>query len=343
MTGLVERDLTPLEHQRAGLATAVAKVAAVQREYPIAQLAALAALFCLGAATINGFTLMFSIRSMLILASLLGISALGQTVCILIGGLDVSVGGWVLAGSTVTVGLLSGTGAHWSVVEVFLLLGVGSVVIGGLVGFTAYRFKVPSLVITLAVNGIITGVVLAWDSSLTGSAPQWLANATSASGKTFGIGMPSVVFIWALVVIVAYVVLQRSVIGTWVHATGSNPRAAELALIPTKWVWIGAFALSALAATAAGVLLTGFSAGGDSDIGTSYMWNGLTAVIIGGTAFGAQGDYTRTAIGALVIIVLSQVLAGYGVGPSDQNILFGALIVVVVAIYLRDRRLRDQI
>jgi len=321
----------------------VRRAGALQREYPLAQLAALLLLFCLGAATISGFTQMFSIRSMLILASLLGISALGQTVCVLIGGLDVSVGGWILAGSTVSVGLLDGAGAHWSIAEVFLLLGFGSVIIGGLAGLVSYRFGVPSLVVTLAVNGIVTGVVLAWDSSLTGTAPPWIATATSAAGRTFGIAMPSVVFIWAAIAVISYVVLQRSVVGTWIHATGGNPRAAKLAMIPTTAVWIGAFGLSALAATLAGVLLTGFSAGGGTGVGTTYMWNGLTAVIIGGTAFGAQGDYTRTVIGSLVIIVLSQVLTGYGVGSADQSILFGALIIVIVGLYLRDRRLRDQI
>lgn len=322
---------------------AAESAAGLQRRYPIAQVVALAVLVIVGNSSIEGFLSIFSIRSMLILAALLGIAALGQTVCILIGGLDVSIASWVLAGSTVTVTLLGGVGTQWPVAAVLALLVVGPILIGGAAGYVCHRFNVPSLVMTLAVGAVIQGAVLAWNSSLTGTPPAAIAKLTSPVTKTFGIGMPPVVFIWLGVIVLAYVVLQRSVIGAWVHATGSNPRAAKLALVPTSWVWAGAFALSALAATFTGVLLTGFSAGGDSSVGIPYLWNGLTAVIIGGTSFGAQGDYTRTSLGALLIIVLSQVLVGHGLGTFDQDIVFGGLIVVIVGLYSRDRKLGDQI
>jgi len=326
-----------------GVRRVVHAATTLQRDYPVAQMLALAALFAVGAATIDGFTSVFSIRAMLILSSLLGISALGQTVCLLIGGIDVSIAGWVLAGATVTATLLGGTGTRWATWQVFLVLAAGSILIGGLIGLLCYRFNVPALVVTLASGAMIQGGILAWSPSGNGIPPHWLAEATSPASRTFGLGMPPVVFIWALIALGAYVVLQRSVVGPWVQATGSNPRAARLALLPTHWVWAGAFALSALAATTAGVLLSGFAAGGDASIGTPYLWNGLTAVLIGGTAFGSHGDYTRTVIGSLFVVVLSQVMTGYGLGYADQNILFGALIVLIVSLYRRDRRLRDRI
>ena len=319
------------------------RAASVQREYPIAQIVALVILFLVGATTISGFTSSFSLRAMLVLAALLGISTVGQTVCLIIGGIDVSIAGWVLGGAAVTATLLGGTGVRWTTWEVFLFLAVCAIVIGGLTGYICYRFEVPSLVVTLAVGAMIQGGVLAWSPQGSGIPPVWLGKATSPATKTFGLGIPPVVFIWAAVAIGAYVVLQRSVVGPWVHASGSNLRAAKLALLPTRWVWVGAFALSALAATTAGVLLSGFSAGGDASIGTPYLWNGLTAVLIGGTAFGRQGDYTRTVIGTLLVVVLSQVMTGYGLSYADQNMLFGGLIVVIVSLYSRERRLRDQI
>lgn len=316
---------------------------AVQRDYPIAQLLLLVALFVVGTITISGFDSSYGIRAMLVLASLLGISALGQTLCLLVGGLDISIPGWILAGATVTVELLGGT-HPWPTIVVFVMLAVGAALIGGLVGLISYFFRVPSLIITLAVGAMLEGVILAWSGgTITNSPPQAIANLTSLGEKTFGIGLPPVVFIWALVAIAAYVVLQRSVIGPWVYATGNNRRAADFALVPTHWVWAGAFALSALSAVAAGVLLSGFSAGGDTSLGVPYLWNGLTAVLIGGTAFGTRGDYTRTVIGTLIVIVLTQAMTGWGLAPADQNILFGALIIAVVGIYRRDRSLRDQI
>ncbi|HVP75028.1 MAG TPA: ABC transporter permease [Gaiellaceae bacterium] len=320
------------------------QLAVAQRDYPIVQVVTLGVVFVYGAATIEGFTSPFSMRSMLILASLLGISAIGQTVCLLIGGLDVSIPGWVLAGATVTVELLGGQGKHWSIAEVFVFLGVGAVIFGGLTGLICYRYRVPPLVVTLGTGAMLQGAVLVWKGgNITGVPPGWLARMTSASGRTFGLGIPTIVFVWAALAVIVYVVLQRTVVGAWVYATGNNLRAAQLALVPTAWVWVGAFALSALSATTAGVLLAGFSGGGDQSVGQPYLWNGLTAVLVGGTAFGARGDYNRTVIGALLVTVLAQVMTGHGLQPSDQNILYGALIIVVVGIYRRERRLRDQV
>ncbi len=323
---------------------AVATVVSLQRDHPIAQVAALVALFCFGAFTIESFTSGFSIRSMLVLSSLLGISAIGQTVCLLVGGLDISIPGWILAGSTVTVELLGGQGERWSVAEVFVVLGIGSILIGGLTGWICYRYHTQSLVVTLGTGAIVTGAILAWKrNNITGVAPSWLTDLSSAAGRAFGIGVPGIVFVWVAITIVMYLLLQRSIVGAWLYATGNNRRAAELALVPTAWVWAGAFALSAFSATLAGVLLSGFTAGGDATVGTPYLWNGLTAVLVGGTAFGARGDYFRTVIGSLLVVVLAQVMFGHGLGFADQNILYGALILVVVGIYSRDRRLRDQV
>jgi ribose transport system permease protein len=335
-----EAPTTPVEKRPSGLS----QVVAVQRDYPILQVVVLVAVFAYGAASIDDFTSPFGIRSMLILASLLGISAVGQTFCLLIGGLDVSIPGWVLAGATVTVELLGGQGAHWSVGEVFCFLGAGSILVGGLTGFVCYRYRVPPLVVTLGTGAMLQGAVLVWKGgNITGIPPAWLARVSSAAGTTFGLGIPTVFVVWIVVGALAFVVLQRTVAGAWVYATGNNLRAAELALVPTAWVWTGAFALSALSATTAGVLLAGFTGGGDASIGQPYLWNGLTAVLVGGTAFGARGDYTRTVIGALLVTVLAQVMTGHGLQPADQNILYGALIIVVVGIYRRERRLRDQV
>ena len=231
---------------------------ALQRDYPIIQTVAIVALFLYGASTLEGFTAGFSLRSMLVLASLLGISALGQTLCVLVGGMDVSIAGWILVGATCTVELLGGPGDHWPVWQLFLFLGLGSLAIGGLTGWICYRYMVPALVMTLATGAMVTGGVLAWKRGfVTGVPPEWLAKVSSPAGTTFGLPVPWVVFIWAAVAIVFFTLLHRTVVGAWVYATGNNPRAAILALVPTGAVWAGAFALSAFSATMAGVLLAG--------------------------------------------------------------------------------------
>ncbi len=320
------------------------RIGVLQRDYPIAQVLALVALFIYGSSTLDSFTSSLSIKSMLLLGSLLGISALGQTLCVLVGGLDVSIAGWILLGATTSVELLGGTGSHWQVWQLFLFLAAISLFVGALTGWICHRYAVPPLVLTLATGSMVTGGVLAWKHGfISGIAPHWLSQVSSASGKTFGVGVPPVVFIWLIVAVVATLVLHRTIIGAWVYATGNNSRAADLALVPTGAVWAGAYAVSAFSATMAGVLLAGFAFAGDSSVGEPYLWNGITAVIIGGTAFGARGDYLRTVLGTLLLIVLAQVMVGSGYSYADQQILYGAMILLVVGIYGRDRRLRDQV
>jgi len=134
-----------------------------------------------------------------------------------------------------------------------------------------------------------------------------------------------------------------TVIGRWIYSTGSNVRAADLALVPTRWIWVGAFAFSALTAAVVGVLLAGFSGSGQASIGEPYLWESLTAVFIGGTTFGSRGDYWRTVLGALLLIELTTVLIGNGFTYADQRILSGVLILLIVSLYGRDRRLRDRV
>ena len=141
----------------------------------------------------------------------------------------------------------------------------------------------------------------------------------------------------------AALILHRTVAGRQLFATGANPRAAPLARVNTKRVRIVVFTASAVLSALVGVLLAGF-AGADQTIGDPYLFSGLTAVIVGGTTFmGARGDYTHTVFGALTLTVLTTILVGKGYSQADQQIIFGALILLVVAGYGRDRRLRDRV
>ncbi len=106
---------------------------------------------------------------------------------------------------------------------------------------------------------------------------------------------------------------------------------------------MGIFCASAVLSGIVGVLLAGF-AGADPTLGDPYLFQGLTAVIVGGTAFmGSRGDYTHTVIGALILTELTTIMVGRGSDAADQQIIFGVLILVVVAGYGRERRLRDRV
>jgi ribose transport system permease protein len=96
-------------------------------------------------------------------------------------------------------------------------------------------------------------------------------------------------------------------------------------------------------ASLAGIALASFSGTVNTAIGGPYLFQSLAAVIIGGTAFGGPGDYTRTVVGAVMLTIITTVLIGHGLATSDQQILYGLVILLAMVIYGRGRRLADRV
>jgi ribose transport system permease protein len=315
---------------------------ALQRRAPMLQLLALVALFLYGASTIEGFSSEITVDSMLVLAALLGLAALGQTLVLILGGIDFSVPGHIAMGAIVVSELYGAR--HWSAPLAIALVAVAAGVLGAATGWICHRWRIQPLIVTLGIGAISAGAAIAWTQGhLTGAAPPFLTTLTTATGTTFGLAVPPVVALWALVAAAVALLLHRTTQGRRLYATGANPQAAALARIDTKRVWVVVFAVSACLSALTGCLLAGF-AGADQTVGDPYLFSSLTAVIVGGTTFmGARGDYTHTVVGALILTVLTTILVGKGYSQADQQIVFGVLILLVVAGYGRERRLRDRV
>lgn len=314
----------------------------VQARYPLFQIVALAALLAFGALTIEDFATPSSLSAMLVLAAILGVAAAGQTLVILVGGIDLSVASWVVAGASMTI-QLSGK-LHWPFVLALAAIVAVAAAAGGLAGYVSSRLRIQPLIVTLAVGSCVAGGILASIGTyVNGRPPDWLQQAASPAGTTFGLPLPPVVLLWAALAVVLAVFLHLTPAGRRLYATGSNPRAADVALVRTRRVWTGAFMASAVLAALTGVLIAGFSGASDASLGDPYLWLSLTAVIVGGTTFGARGDYWRTALGCLFLIALSTVMIGHGLTVDDQQIINGLLIFAVVGFYARERRLADRV
>jgi len=333
---------SPAEASATPRSSAWVRLKALQRRFQLFQVLALVLLFLWGATTVIDFSTTASIKAMLVSAAFLGLAGAGQTLVVLVGGIDFSVPAFI-SGGAILVSQLCGT-YHWSVITAVAVIVAASLLLGGVNGYVSHRFEVPSLVVTLGMSSMITGGLLLWTKGeATGPAPPFLARLTSVAGTTFGAGIPPLVVIWAVVAVILGVTLRRTVAGRRIYETGSNPLAAEYALISTRWVWTLTFAVSALLGGILGILVGGYTGSGNTTLGDPYLFEGLAAVIVGGTAFGARGDYWKTALGALVLTVLSTVLIGKGYSNADQQIIFGLLILLMVAGYGRGPRLRDRI
>jgi ribose transport system permease protein len=318
------------------------RVVGLQARFPILQVIALIAVFIYGASTLNGLDSSSSIKSILLLAALGGLASCGQTLLILMGGFDMSVSGFIVAGALVVTTL---TAKYHVPFAVGL---AGAIVVAGLMGAIAgqicHRFKIQPLIVTLGMGSIAVGIVqVQTGGELAASTPPWLSHLASPIATTFGIGIPPLVSMWVVVAILMGVFLHRTGAGRRLMATGANQRAAEFSLINTRKVWTAAFAFSAIASVLVGVLLAGYAGSVDSSLGNPYLFQSVAAVVVGGTVFGGPGDYSRTVIGALFLTVLTTVLVGHGASAADKQILYGAVVLIAVTIYGRDRRIQDRI
>jgi ribose transport system permease protein len=315
----------------------------LQASMPVLQIVALLGLAAATSLTISGFLSRISIYSTLVLASFLGLAAVGQTIVVLIGGIDLSVPA-VITGANLITAMLSGR--HWPFVLVVAFVFAGAVLVGIVNGLTAFHFGISPLIVTLATGAMVTGLALGWTKGgqVTGQVPPWLSKFSSPVGSIGPVHVPPVLIFWLVVTAVVTVVLHLTATGKRVYATGANVRAARLAGVRTRRVWAGAFVVSALAAAAVGILLTGYIGTGQAGVGDPYLFSSLAAVIVGGTSLvGARGDYARTVIGALILTLINILLIGHGAGQSTQEILVGILILAFVGVYGRERRVRDRV
>jgi ribose transport system permease protein len=274
-------------------------------------------------------------------SSIIGVVAIGMTFVILTGGIDLSVGS-TLALSGVTMAMLINSGVDSSVaIVVALLIGVGAGLINGI---AVAVLKIQPFIVTLATMVSILGISL----RVTNGGPQAFDNSSPifnflGSGDVFGLPGPFLVFL--IVAAVGVVVLRYFALGRYIYAVGGSFEAARLSGVPTRRTLITAYAISGLAAALAGVMTASRLGVGGPTAGGLANLDAITAVVIGGTSLmGGTGGAIGTVFGALLLAVLSNLMNLMGIGPFDQQIVKGAVIILAVlfAIQATRKRISDR-
>ncbi|MBB2972930.1 ABC transporter permease [Mesorhizobium sp. RMAD-H1] len=298
--------------------------------------------FSIGAVLIPGFSTIFSIRAMLILASLLAIAALGQTLVMILGGIDLSIPFVIGFANVVFAGLYGGGMPAWAAFAIVL---AGAALIGTFSGAISATLSIHPLIVTLGVGTIIQALVQIWTRGLpTGSAPPFINEFVSLGGSVGPLPFPWLIPFTLVLTIATIFVLQRTIYGRRLYALGSNPKAAELALVRPVAMWAMTFGLSAVFAALTGILLLGFTGSSSAGVGTPYLFQTVAAVVIGGTALvGGRGGFVGTIAGAIVLIELRTVLIGMGLSEAMVQSALGVLILLLVAAYGRDQHIRNLI
>ena len=309
---------------------------------PVATLLLALVVHLVGMLLIKGFGTTFGIRAMMVLAALLAIASIGQTLVILLGGIDLSIP-FVIGFANVAAAQLYGQGVPFAIVLPGVIL--AAMLVGALNGALSSILAIHPLIVTLGTGTTLQGAVQLWTKGFpTGGAPAWVQKFVSIGGTIGPFPFPWLIPFTALLAVAVVLLLSRTVYGRRLYALGSNRRAARLALVDPVRMWTVTFALSAGFAALAGILLLGFSGSAYAAVGAPYLFQTIAAVVIGGTALvGGRGGYLGTLAGSLFLIELTTVLVGLGLQPPLVQATLGVLIIALVAVYGREARVRDLI
>jgi ribose transport system permease protein len=258
--------------------------------------------------------------------AIFGIIAVGQLLVILTAGIDLSVGSVLgLTGCVTAQLLVEGMPVPLAIV-VGLAVGVGLGLFNG--ALVAYG-KLPPFIVTLGMLGIARGLVLVLtDASTVQPLPESFGNI--ANGDF--LGLPNLLWMFAVVVAITAFVLRRTVFGRYIYAVGSNPESARLAGVPVTAVLVSVYSIAGLLAAVGGVLFASRLNAGIPTAGTGYELNAIAACVIGGASlFGAKGGAFGAAAGALIVATLNNGGNLLAVNAFYLQIIIGALILIAVA------------
>jgi len=283
------------------------------------------ALFLLSWIIAPGSVSRSSIDSLLPFAGILAIAAVGQTLVIMLRGIDLSLPGMMTLAALVSSQYAAQHGDN--VPAALVVVAIIAVIVGIINGVVITVFSVTPLVATLAINAGLVGAALAYSGGTPTRAPDDVA--AFSLDKTLGISNT----VWLAVVLVCLTALAtaKTVWGRQLVAVGSNDRAARSAGVRVTAIQVSGYVGAALCYSGAGVVLAGYVSTPNTNAGNPYLLPAIAAVVVGGTAFtGGKGSIVGTAIGALFLSQLGQLVLSLGAPSSTQFIIQAVVIAVAV-------------
>ncbi|MBW4436722.1 MAG: ABC transporter permease [Pleurocapsa minor GSE-CHR-MK-17-07R] len=307
---------------------------------PLVALILAVLLFLIGGLLAPGFANVNQAVNIVRLAAFLGIIAAGQTLVIISGGegIDLSVGALVTLGAILTYRITDGDEALiLPALGVILLVGL---LIGLLNGIGVALLRMPPLVITLGMAGVVTGLIyFVTRGQLIGDTPP--AMGTLLSSALIG-PIPGVVILWLLLGAGMWLLLERTQYGKQLFAVGINRTAARLSGVRVNLVVMLTYGLSGMLAAFGGFVLLGFTQTVFLNLGQPFLFPSIAAVVVGGTVLaGGKGSYWGTIAGALVLQVINSLLLALRVEEAFQLIILGVILLVLLTMYGRQRSVRQ--
>lgn len=303
------------------------RLAGMRAAAPLLLLAFSLALVALGAYLAPGFATPDNILQLLKLASFLGIVAIGQTIVMLTGGIDLSIA-WVLTGSAIVfTGICDGQDANiLPATAAAICVGL---VAGTLNGVGVVKLRISPIVMTLAMNNIMLGATLVY----TGGTPSGSSGPLIRSLATGSVGaIPGMVILWCLLAVLTIVVVKYTRSGRRLLSVGDSPRVAYLSGINNDRVIIAAYVICGISASVTGILFAAFSGASFLGMGDQFVLPTIAAVVLGGTSmFGGRGGYGGTMAAVIFTTILSTILVIGSIPPGVRSIIFGVAVLVAIS------------
>ncbi len=261
--------------------------------------------------------------------------SMGQMLVLISGGFDLSVGTAIALTSVVSaLGMVWFAGifpdAIWIAILLGAFMGFGAAIAVGLVnGVGVAYFEVSPFIMTLGVSSVGAGLAL----FLTGGVP--VSGLPFSFGNTFGFGrlwgIPVPVVIALICIIIMWLFMSRTRLGTQVYAVGGNIKAAHLSAINTKRTLMMAYVICALIASLTGLLLTARVESGEANLGSSIALESIAACVIAGVSLrGGIGRVENVVLGAFFIVLVQNGMNLAQVSSYMQMVLLGALLILAV-------------
>jgi ribose transport system permease protein len=253
--------------------------------------------------------------------------AVGMTLVLIVGGIDLSVGS-VLALCSAVLGVVMARYQWpvWAAVGLALAVGLGCGLVNGLL---TVGWRLPSFIVTLGMLEVARGATYL----VTHSQTQYIGARIEGLAEAAVVGL-SLPFLVALsTVVVGELVLTRTVFGRYLKAVGANEEAVRLSGIDPRPVRVSVFALCGLLTGAAAVIQTSRLASADPNAGNGAELQAIAAVVVGGTSLmGGRGSVARSLFGVLIIAVLGSGLAQVGASEPAKRVITGCLIIAAVVL-----------
>jgi ribose transport system permease protein len=303
----------------------------IQRLLPFATLAALfTGLAIASPHFLTGPNLSTVVRQ----TAVINIMALGMTLIIITGGIDLSVGSTLaLSGFFGALAMQHGCPIPWAIA-----IGIGAGTLAGLVnGLLITRLRVNPFIVTLGTMGIFRGAVLLASNGLAVHRVPAAFSFLGSGSDPFGI--PWVLWILLVCAVAMHVVLERTRLGRYAFAIGSNPDAAFYAGIPVRFHLTCVYAIAGALTGLSGMIQASRLMSGQPTEGQGYELQAIAAVVIGGGSLrGGEGSVLGTLVGAFIMGLLSDGSDLLGVNPYWQQVIIGS--VIILAVFLDELRKR---